>query len=113
MCLNPGVAVLAVFLNGTISVNEASYEPRCYDHVSFFKTLKWTHAQWWKAKTKRQFLAAQSVHVRTTSEIKIDTAHINAMKAAGLGAPVVSCVKRKKWGLESVGWRWHWKRICK
>ena len=38
----------------------------------------------------------QSVHVRTASEIKIDTAHINAMKAAGLGAPVASCVKRKK-----------------
>ena len=88
MCLNPGVAVLAVFLNGTISVNEASYEPRCYDHVSFFKTLKWTHAQWWKAKAKRQFLAAQSVRVRAVREVEIDTAHINAMKADALGVPI-------------------------
>ena len=55
----------------------------------------------------------QSVHVRTTSEIKTDTARIDAMKAAGLGVPVVSCVKRKKWGLESVGWRWHMWEKCK
>ena len=63
--------------------------------------------------TRHECYDDQSVRVRTASEIKIDTAHINAMKADGLGAMVVSCVKRKKWGLESVGWRWHWKRICK
>ena len=111
MCLNPGVAVLAVFLNGTIAVSQASYEPRCYDHVPFFKTLQWTNRQWWKAKTKRQFLAAQSVRVRTVTEVEIDTARINAMKADALGVPINKL--KKCYVIENGQRRWHMREKCK
>ena len=53
----------------------------------------------------------QSVYVRTASEIKTDTARIDAMKAAALGVPIDKL--KKCYVIENGQRRWHMWEKCK
>ena len=61
--------------------------------------------------TRQECNADQSVYVRTTSEIKTDTAHIDAMKADALGVPFSQL--KKCYVIENGQLRWHMWEKCK
>ena len=61
--------------------------------------------------TRHECYDDQSVRVRTASEIKIDTARIDAMKADALGVPIDKL--KKCYVIENGQRRWHMWEKCK